>query len=227
MPRRRRLMFTSGPPWRGDRRLRGRAALSRQPRPGGISRAAGGERLSVVAHVAEDEGCGGHTIWLARRDEATQDAVPCRARRAKARAGRQSAEASRGQACCCGSTLCVAKIGQVSSSRSTIIGLLAKNPTKPPRRPFGDGRPPYGRPDLASFTPVSVRINPCRNSRDGTRESALVDLVLHQRSNLPATPVRTAPGRACRAERAHKPGCCSRPGTESGLQCHVRDASAR
>lgn len=30
--------------------------------------------FAVVAHVAVDESCGGHTIWLARRDEGAQDA---------------------------------------------------------------------------------------------------------------------------------------------------------
>lgn len=30
--------------------------------------------FSVIAHVAEDESCGGHTIWLARRDETVQEA---------------------------------------------------------------------------------------------------------------------------------------------------------
>jgi len=30
--------------------------------------------FSVVSHVAEDQSCGGHTIWLARRDQAVQDA---------------------------------------------------------------------------------------------------------------------------------------------------------
>jgi SAM-dependent methyltransferase len=62
------LMFTSGPA-RGEAigSYRGEALYHASLDPAAYRDLLGEHGFEVVAHVAEDPGCGGHTVWLAQR----------------------------------------------------------------------------------------------------------------------------------------------------------------